>query len=144
MKRKFSICMVLMLLLTLLVPTTVFASSLSEEEDTTHTTSFPYEITHYSVHIDVNEDNSMDITEKISVNFNEPRHGIFRKLPIRNKITRLDGTKSRNHAKISNVSVDQNFSTSTDDGYYVIKIGSAATTLTGPQEYTHQVSLRYW
>lgn len=141
MKRKFSICMVLMLLLTLLVPTTVFASSLSEEEDTTHTTSFPYEITHYSVHIDVNEDNSMDITEKISVNFNEPRHGIFRKLPIRNKITRLDGTKSRNHAKISNVSVDQNFSTSTDDGYYVIKIGSAATTLTGPQEYT--IKYRY-
>lgn len=130
-----------MLLLTLLVPSTVFASSISEEEDTTNTTSFPYEITNYSIHIDVNEDNSMDITQKISVNFNEPRHGIFLKLPIRNKITRLDGTKSRNHAKISNVSADNSFTTSTDNGYYIIKLGSADTTVTGPQEYT--IKYRY-
>lgn len=136
MKRRYSYCAVLVLVLTLLVPSTVFASY--NEEDTEYTILYDYEINSYSVNVIVNEDNSMDITEILGVNFNEPKHGIYRKLPMKNQVERLDGSTSRNSARISDVIVDNEFTTSTEDGYYVIKIGSADTTVTGFQEYTIQ------
>ena len=41
-----------------------------------------YKITGYDVEINVNEDNSLDIKEKIDVNFLVKSHGIFRQIPI--------------------------------------------------------------
>ena len=94
-----------------------------------------YVIDKYDVNIIVNENNTFDITETIIAYFNVPKHGIFKTIPLRNKITRLDGTTSRNRTQISNVSVDNEYTTSRENGNFKIKIGSADYTLTGTQKY---------
>jgi uncharacterized membrane protein YgcG len=64
------------------------------------------------------------------------KHGIYRKIPLKNSITRTDGTKSSNRAKITNLSVSESYTTSNDSGYKVIKIGDSSTTITGNHTYT--------
>ena len=89
------------------------------------TSTSEYTIQSYNINMIVNEDNTFDITERITAYFNVPKHGIFRKIPLKNSITRLDGTKSNNRAKISNISVNENYTTSNENGYKVIKIGDS-------------------
>lgn len=62
--------------------------------------------------------------------------GIFRKIPLWNSITRTDGTESRNRAKITNISVSENYKISREEGYEVIKIGSSSKTIKGMHTYT--------
>ena len=66
--------------------------------------SYDYVIDKYDINVVVNENNTLDITEKITAFFNVPKHGIFRTIPLNNKITRLDGTTSTNRAQISTCS----------------------------------------
>ncbi len=94
-----------------------------------------YIIDKYNVDINVNENNTLDITETITAYFNVSKHGIFRTIPLRNEITRLDGTTSTNRTQITNLSVNNEYSTSREEGNYVIKIGSANKTFTGEQTY---------
>ena len=98
-------------------------------------TTRDYVINKYDVNIKVNENNSYDITETIEAYFNVDKHGIYRKLPLKNTIKRQDGTTSTNRAKITNIKVNENFTTSTESGYRVIKIGDPNYTLTGSKEY---------
>ena len=55
--------------------------------------SYDYVIDKYDINIVVNENNTFDITEKITAYFNTRKHGIIRTIPLRNEITRLDGSK---------------------------------------------------
>lgn len=104
-----------------------FAASYSDND---------YVIDEYYIEIDVNENNTFDITEKITAYFNIPKHGIFRKLPLTNTVKRLDGTTNKNVVKITDVKViGDDFDTYKESGDYVIKIGSASRTLTGKKEY---------
>ena len=95
-----------------------------------------YYIKNYDINIKVNENNTYDVTEKITAYFNVPKHGIIRKIPIKNEISRLDGTKSKKRAQVLNVKVDNKYETSVENNYYQIKIGSADTTIKGDQVYT--------
>ncbi len=97
---------------------------------------YDYTIENYKIDMVVNENNSFDITETITAKFNKSKHGIYRKIPIRNSVTRADGTKSNNKAKISKINVNNTYSTSTEDGYKVIKIGDKNKTVRGMQTYT--------
>lgn len=96
---------------------------------------FDYYLSNYDVNIVVNENNSFDIEEKIGAYFNVSKHGIYRKIPLKNNITRLDGTTSSNKAKISNIKVDNDYSTSLENNYKIIKIGSSSETITGEKNY---------
>ena len=98
--------------------------------------SYDYVIDNYDVNIVVNSNNTFDITETITAYFNVPKHGIFRTIPLSNKIVRLDGSTSTNRTQVSNLSVSDEYSTSRDGGNYKIQIGSLSTTLTGKQTYT--------
>ena len=97
--------------------------------------NYDYTIENYDINIVVNEDNSFDIEEVITTNFNIEKHGIYRTIPLKNTVTRLDGTTSTNRAKVSNVTVDHTYETSRNGNNYTIKIGSANYTLTGEQTY---------
>ena len=55
---------------------------------------------------------------------------------MKNNVTRTDGTISSNRAKITNISVSENYTTSNENGYKVIKIGSSSQTITGRHSYT--------
>ena len=96
---------------------------------------YDYVLNKYDVNIKVNEDNTFDVVETITAYFNEPKHGIFRNIPLTNKITRLDGSKSTNRARITNLSVNNKYKVSRENGDYVIQIGDANKTLTGEQTY---------
>ena len=50
----------------------------------------------------------------------------------------MDGTTSKNIAKITNISVSENYTTSKENGYEVIKIGNSSQTITGRHSYTIQ------
>ena len=97
--------------------------------------SYEYLLDSYDINIVVNENNTFDITEYIGAYFNVPKHGIFREIPLRNKVERLDGTTSVNRAKITGVSVDAPFTSSVSDGNRVLKIGDEDITLTGAKNY---------
>jgi uncharacterized membrane protein YgcG len=98
--------------------------------------SYDYVIDKYDVNIIVNENNTFDITETITAYFNVSKHGIYRTIPLKNKITRLDGTTSTNKVQVTNVSVDNEYTTSKENGNYKIKIGSSNYTFTGEKTYT--------
>ena len=127
MKYKIMKIGILILLLIILIPSNIFA--ISSEGN--------YTIESYDIDMKVNENNTFDITEKILVNFTGyGQHGIFRKIPLKNTVERLDGTKSNNRAEITNISVDNEFKAYNERGYKVIKIGNASETVRGLNEYT--------
>lgn len=94
-----------------------------------------YVIDKFIVDIVVNDNNTFDITETITAYFNVSKHGIFRTIPLNNSITRLDGTISRNHAKVTNININNEFTKSKENGDLKLKIGSASRTFTGEQTY---------
>ncbi len=96
---------------------------------------YEYVIDSFDVNIKVNENNTFDIEETIDAYFNIPKHGIYREIPLVNNVVRLDGTTSRNRAKVTNVLVSDKFSNSFESGYINIKIGSENETLTGNKKY---------
>lgn len=111
------------------------SSALTPSKNTKYQ-SYGYVIDKYNVNIIVNEDNTLDITEDITAYFNISKHGIIRSIPLRNNITRLDGTTSTNRTQLTNLSVNTEYTTSREDGNLKIKIGSASHALTGKQKYT--------
>ena len=94
-----------------------------------------YVIDKYDINIIVNENNTFDITETITAYFNVPKHGIFRTIPLKNKIVRLDGTTSTNRTQVSNISVDNEYKKIRQNGNYKLQIGSKDHTLIGEQKY---------
>ncbi len=97
--------------------------------------NYDFYVDDFNIIIDVNKDNSFDITEEIRVYFNQSKHGIYRNIPLRNTVSRLDGTKTKNFAKISNIEVNNSYTTNINDGYYYLQIGDASTLVSGYQEY---------
>lgn len=95
-----------------------------------------YVINSYDIDINVKEDNTLDITERIGAYFNVKKHGIFRRIPLTNNIVRNDGSTSKNRAKLTNIRVSDNYTTSYYNDDKVIKIGNENTTLTGAKNYT--------
>ncbi|MDO4369331.1 MAG: DUF2207 domain-containing protein [bacterium] len=113
-----------------LIPSEVFASY-----DDFSNENYDYTLNSYDINIIVNENNTLKITERIGAYFNISKHGIFRKIPLKNKVTRLDGTTSSNRAKISDISVNDNFVLSNEKGYKVVKIGNENYTSIGQKNY---------
>jgi uncharacterized membrane protein len=95
-----------------------------------------YALTKYNIDIVVNENNAFHVTENITAYFNVQRHGIFRTLPLRNEVIRLDGARSFNRAKITDIKVSGDQSTVyNENGNRIIKIGNPDFTLTGGRDY---------
>lgn len=130
-KEIITFLTIILVLISLILPISSYATSAN-----LYQYNYDYEITSYNIDMVVNENNTFDITETITAYFNVSKHGIFRKIPLKNSITRLDRTKSKNKAQISNISVDEDYTTYNENGYKVIKIGDANRTLTGSQTYT--------
>lgn len=129
MRKKFYLLVIMFLIM--IIPTNVKAIN-----NDYRYSYYDYIINSYDVDIKVNEDNTFNITETIDVNFNEYKHGIFRKIPLKNTISRLDGTTSKNRGQIYDVEVNNEFTTSKENGNFIIKIGSPNYTVTGDKSYT--------
>ena len=94
-----------------------------------------YVIDSYDIDVKVNENNTFDITETITADFYVRKHGIIRTIPLKNTIERLDGSKSTNRVKITNLQVNNEYSKSNSNGNLSIKIGDQDTYVTGLQKY---------
>ena len=137
--KNMFLFVVISLIVSLLCPTFVNAQTdnVNSAEISLHEeySYYNYVIERYHVDIKVNENNTYDITENISAYFNMPKHGIYRTIPIKNKVERVDGTSSTNRAKITNIKVNDEYDTSSENDNLVIKIGSPNYTLVGKKEY---------
>ena len=125
MNKKFikMLFLIFILAITLIFPNESFSASSS------------YTIDSYNINMKVNENNTFDITETIVADFKYSAHGITRKIPITNTVRRLDGTTYKNNAKITNISVNGQYTKETENGYLYLKIGNSNKTLRGKQEY---------
>ncbi len=94
-----------------------------------------FNIIKYDIDVVVNENNTFDITERILTNFYQYKHGIYRDIPAKNVVERLDGTTTKNRAKVSNVEVSENYDFSYSGSMYNIKIGDASEYVYGDHEY---------
>lgn len=94
-----------------------------------------YVLDNYDVNIVVNEDKTFDITEEIEANFRTAKHGIYRSIPVHGELERQDGSSSKYRAKITNVKVSEEYTTSYEEGFLKLKIGSADETHTGKRKY---------
>lgn len=101
-----------------------------------------YTIKNYNVDINVNENNSLDITETITVNFTEEKHGIIRKIPTSNSIVRNDGSKAFNIALVKNIKTNDPCTKRKEDGYVSLKLGNKNETLLG--EHTYIIKYKYY
>lgn len=112
-----------------------------------------FTISQYNVDVKVNKDASLDIYEKISVHFTEPRHGIIRKIPYKYKIQSLPAGVEKaefpmqsggyNHTIVEGINVaGWDYDVSNEGDYKSIKIGSAKKNVGGDQEYiiTYRIS----
>ena len=129
MRKKFYLFVIMFLIM--IIPTNVKAIN-----NDYRYSYYDYVINEYDVNVKVNEDNTFNITETIDVNFNEYKHGIFRKIPLKNTVSRLDGTTSKNRGQIYDVEVNTEFTTSKENGNFIIKIGSPNYTIKGEKSYT--------
>lgn len=94
-----------------------------------------FDIKNYDVDVVVGIDNTLKIMEDITVFFNEPRHGIIRKIPYNGSIKRIDGSRSKFRAKIKNIVVNEKSSVSSEDNYKLIQIGDANKLVDGLVNY---------
>ncbi len=101
----------------------------------------PYYFKHYDVNVNVLEDNTLEVTEKMDARFNEKRHGIYRTIPTLNIVSRADGTETSVRAKVRDIHVSERFSVERDFDYCSIIIGEPDSLVTGDHSYT--ISYRY-
>ena len=122
--------------LCLILTVIIFLSLLICNQSLAVTPTDDYTIQSYDINMIVNEDNTFEITENIAVYFNVEKHGIYRKIPLRNTVRRTDGTNSNNMAKITDISVSEDYTIGYQDQYKVIKIGDEDQELIGSHTYT--------
>jgi len=90
-----------------------------------------FNISLYEVNVTITPEGYADFDEKITVQFSEPRHGIFRYIPYHNDIN-----GKATDFLIEDIKVDgYNFTTSKENNNLVIKIGDADKYVDGAQWY---------
>ncbi len=100
-----------------------------------------FTVTSYSVDITIHEEGYFDVVEKYNLNFEGPKHGIFRDILTSYDLLTEDGKQETRKIKLSNIKVPgykfdapSAFGQKMSDNLQ-IKIGDADITLEGPQQY---------
>lgn len=88
-------------------------------------------ITNYNVRIVFTEEGYADFTETIEVLFSQPRHGIFRHIPLKSEVNGEMVSRILRDIKVEGF----DFSTSTEGTNLVLKIGDADVYVEGRQVY---------
>lgn len=95
-----------------------------------------YEIKGYDIDMVVEESNVFHVKETIKVWFNESRHGIYRTLPLVNKVSRADGSSHTIRVRVRNLKcVGDEYDIDREGDSYIIKIGDEDKTIYGEHIY---------
>ncbi len=101
----------------------------------------------YNVSVVVGEDNVLDITERITVDFNVPKHGIYRYIPYILQLDReINGQRitKRIRTEITDINVNDEFTHENDGLFKLIIIGDEDITLTGRQTYVINYKMKIY
>ena len=122
--RRFSAILLSLLLLLLIFPTRIYGSI------------YEYTITSFDSQISINQDTSLSVTETIIVNFESPKHGIFRNIPVTYSAR---GKTIRTNFELISVTDENNvgliYDTSRLGQSVSLKIGDPDRTITGLNTY---------
>lgn len=121
------------LILTALVLVLLFCFPVAAQADEA------YDITNYDVHVVVAENNVIDVTETLTLNYHIPRRGFFYELETRGYIKRkIEGslTNTQYNDRVWDFHVTgAPFELSREDNSLVAQIGDPDVTVTGEQTY---------
>ena len=95
-----------------------------------------YEISSMKIDVNVGRNAVHEIKEDYVFNYMGPHHGFFRYIPYK-----YDQGDVKRNVRISRVECSEEFESESEDGFYIMKIGSADKYLTGMVPYT--ISYRY-
>src|SRR5687768_11953541 len=90
-----------------------------------------FTIANYEVVVNFSEKGHADFNEKIEVEFSQPRHGIFRAIPLRSNVNDKPVVRIIDDPAVEG----HNFSKSKENNNLVLKIGDADTYVEGRQVY---------
>ncbi|MCL2539117.1 MAG: DUF2207 domain-containing protein, partial [Oscillospiraceae bacterium] len=125
--KKAQLLLVIFALFLFLAPTTAASGNYS---------SYAYYIRDFNVEVTANPDRSYDVTEIITVWFNEERRGIMRDIPTFSSVEQYS---------ISDVSVTGAPFTVTDNADYIsVRIGDPDVYITGEKTYTIKYTRRHF
>lgn len=141
---KCSVVLAALLMSVFFMPVPAFAEEVSTEGAKQEVTKpsqderfkeMDYVIDSYDVHLVLKENNEMEITEKITAFFHMERHGIYRTIPLKNQVRRLDGTVTNNRARVSDLSVSENYDSEMEGDNLRVQIGDAGEYVKGEHNY---------
>lgn len=134
--RSFLIfCTVIMLLInTVFADNSIYKEKPQKLSENEFYRKYEYVIDAYDINIKVNENNTLDVTEKITAYFYEPRIGIVRTIPAFERIEKDEDSQIR-RCKLENVSINEDFKINKVNGNYEISIGSDTEKIVGEKEY---------
>ena len=95
-----------------------------------------YEISSMKIDVIVGKDAVHEVREDYVFNYMNPHHGFMRVIPYR-----YDQGEVRRNARILDVECSDEYDSDREDGYYIMKIGSADEYVSGLVPYT--ISYRY-
>lgn len=108
----------------------------------------PFDTKDFSVQVKVNENNTIQVKESILVNFQNPSQGIYRTIPYTGTFRMIrDGKEidERVKAEIYDVSAgDDEVSTYTEEGTFMIRVGTEGKYITGPKQYHISYKVRFY
>lgn len=100
-----------------------------------------FDVHQYRVEIFINEEGYFDVIEKYNLNFEMPKHGIYRDIQVSYDLKKEDGSSEKREIKLSKIEVpDREFDVSSRleqkfSGNAQIKIGDADIYVEGQQYY---------
>ena len=107
-----------------------------------------YNTNEYNVTMDVSDDNSFLMKEEIKVSYTEPRHGIYRYIPLSGTAySQVDGkvVEQKYKMKVDSVSVEgYEYQVYEENGNVVIQIGSPDSLVEGNQSYVITYNVRLY
>lgn len=102
-----------------------------------------YTIKEYHFEGVLHANNEMDVTESITANFSEPRHGIYRSIPTKFYVGGAFTGRGLQHyvCKVKNLSVSEQYSVESSENYEDIRIGDADVYV--QNDHAYQLSYTY-
>jgi hypothetical protein len=94
-----------------------------------------FEVEDYNINIKVNSDNTFNVTQKILVNFDTYNSNIYLVIPMNKQIVDSYDINLKNNIYLSNIKVNDHYKFYTENGNYIIKIGSGEIIQPGSKEY---------
>ncbi len=102
----------------------------------------PYEISNFQAQVEINQDASITVEEKIAVSFNQPRHGIFRVIPV---VYTVNGRTLRTNFNLISAADEQGNEIQVDVSSQAqskrLRIGDPDQTVEGDKVYVITYSL---